>query len=330
MQRHDSTYVNAAPKWLSNVLGAVLFALVPVLASATEVKLVNYVAYTYAGGTADLKTDGVQNLDSEDSGPMRLELWAFAGAYDGVMSGTRLAVSPVPALGGGEITGKIDSGPVPYAQPADGVWYYSMLLTEFDTTTATNDSYATRYWIDFPDPVYIGVAPPPRRMPAIEFYHSGLDHYFVAASTQDIADLDAGVHAGWIRTGYQFVVWDAAAVDAVPVCRYYIPPGYGDSHFFSASAYECGIVPTMFPLLVKESDAAFYIALPDASTGACTIDEQPVFRLWNGRQDSNHRYTTSLAVKAAMIGLGYVAEGYGPDQVAMCAPKDLLYPTASH
>lgn len=312
-------------------LGVVLLALVPVFASATQVKLVNYVSYTYVDSTANLATDGVQNLDAENAtGPLRLELWAFAGTYDGAMTGTRLAVSPMAALAAGEQTGRIDSGPVPYAQPANGAWYYAMLLTEFDATASSNDGYATRNWINFPNPVYVGVAPLPHRISAIEFYHPGLDHYFMAASTQEIADLDAGVHPGWIRTGYQFVVWDAATVNAGPVCRYYIPPGYGDSHFFSASPYECSVVTTMFPLLVKESDAAFYIALPDPVTGACAIDEQPVFRLWNGRPDSNHRYTTSIALKVTMIGQGYVAGAYGPDQVAMCAPKDLMRPTVAY
>jgi hypothetical protein len=42
--------------------------------------------------------------------------------------------------------------------------------------------------------------------------------------------------------------------------------------------------------------------------------------LWNGRADSNHRYTVDPDVRAAMLSLGYVAEGYGPDGVAMCAP----------
>jgi hypothetical protein len=201
-----------------------------------------------------------------------------------------------------------------------------MLLTEFDAAQATNDGFALRNWINFPAAVYVGVAPPPRRKPAVEFYHAGLDHYFLAATTQDIADLDAGVHPGWQRTGELFLVWDAATFDAVAVCRFYIPPAFGDSHFFSASAQECSAIPTLFPWLVKESDAAFYIALPDAATGACGIDQQPVYRLWNGRSDSNHRYTTSAALKGTMIDRGYVAEGYGPDQVAMCAPKDLLYP----
>jgi hypothetical protein len=42
--------------------------------------------------------------------------------------------------------------------------------------------------------------------------------------------------------------------------------------------------------------------------------------LWNQRADSNHRYTTSTATKVQMLAQGYVAEGYGPDAVGMCAP----------
>jgi hypothetical protein len=44
-----------------------------------------------------------------------------------------------------------------------------------------------------------------------------------------------------------------------------------------------------------------------------------VYRLWNQRVDSNHRYTTDPAIKAQMIAKGYVAEGYGPDAIMMCA-----------
>ena len=123
-----------------------------------------------------------------------------------------------------------------------------------------------------------------------------------------------------MRTGYQFQVWNGPGGFTKPVCRYYIPPGYGDSHFFSAAPDECAIALVKFPWLIKETDAAFYIGLPDSVTGACAANEVPVYRLWNGRADSNHRYTTSTAVKALMLAAGYVAEGYGPDQVGMCAP----------
>jgi hypothetical protein len=46
-----------------------------------------------------------------------------------------------------------------------------------------------------------------------------------------------------------------------------------------------------------------------------------VYRLWNNRADTNHRYTSSTATRAEMRARGYLAEGYGPDAVAMCAPR---------
>ena len=69
-----------------------------------------------------------------------------------------------------------------------------------------------------------------------------------------------------------------------------------------------------------QTPSAFFIALPNLATGACPIATVPVFRLWNQRIDSNHRYTDDPAIKAAMVGLGFAPEGYGPDAVAMCAP----------
>jgi hypothetical protein len=46
----------------------------------------------------------------------------------------------------------------------------------------------------------------------------------------------------------------------------------------------------------------------------------PVYRVWNGRVDSNHRYTIDIAVRDAMVAAGGIAEGYGPNAVIMCAP----------
>jgi len=305
---------------LAATFAVILLALSPAAALATNVRLVNYVAYTYAGASADISTDGVQSLDLvNSSGPLRLELWAFSSPYVEGMDGYRLAKFEMEALDAGSLSGKIDSGTVPFTRPPDGVWYFAMLLTELVGVPPANDGYVARNAIDFAEPEYIGVLPPPDKLIAVEFYHAGFDHYFVAASPQEVIDLDTGVHPGWTRTGYSFTVWEGANVGTNPVCRYYIPPGYGDSHFFSAAPDECAIVLVKFPWLFKETDAAFYIALPDA-TGACAANQVAVYRLWNGRADSNHRYTTSTAVKAQMIAAGYVAEGYGPDQVDMCAP----------
>jgi hypothetical protein len=83
-------------------------------------------------------------------------------------------------------------------------------------------------------------------------------------------------------------------------------------------------VRTRFPDYHFEHEAAFYVALPDRVTGECPADGHPgwylapVYRLWNGRPDSNHRYTRDPAIRDAMRRRGYVSEGYGPEGVAMC------------
>jgi len=286
------------------------------------VRLFGFVGYSYSGRTADLQSDGVQNLNTRSaSNLLRLELWAFPSPYTTGASGYRLAVYQLDALDPSTTTGALDSGTLTYAPPPSGIWHFAMMLTEYTGADLADDGYVFRYWINFPEPEYIGVAPPPKIIGAIEFYHAGMDHYFVATSSQELSDLDLGVHPGWTRTGLAFGVWDSSAAGTSPVCRFYIPPGFGDSHFFSASTTECSQTSSKFPWLIEESIRAFYVALPDTTTGACANNGLPVYRLWNGRADSNHRYTTSAAIKSTMIANGYVAEGYGPNQVAMCSPE---------
>lgn len=154
----------------------------------------------------------------------------------------------------------------------------------------------------------------------VEFYNAAQDHYFVTSSAQEIADLDAGVHGGWRRTGLSFNAYDTDRAAANAVCRFYLPPSFGDSHFYSASAQECADTVDRFPGFVLESANVFRIGLPDAISGACLYGTMPVYRLWNARADTNHRYTTDRALWQHMRDVGWVAEGYGADQVIMCAP----------
>lgn len=153
----------------------------------------------------------------------------------------------------------------------------------------------------------------------IEYYNAALDHYFVSASPEEIAALDGGRFAGWRRTGLSFNAYLHGGHGASAVCRFYLPPGYGDSHFFSASPAECAAVRQRFPYLTYEAPDVFYIDLPDFVTGECTNGGTPVYRLWNQRADSNHRYTTSIAIRNEMLARGYYPEGYGPEAVAMCS-----------
>ena len=163
----------------------------------------------------------------------------------------------------------------------------------------------------------------------IEYYHAGLDHYFISSLQQEIDTLDTGRIAGWARTGQSFKVYPSQASGGPgvnPVCRFYIPPAHGNSHFFSASPAECNLLVQKtatdpnFSGYVFESPNVFFEALPDTATGACPGGTAPVYRLWNQRIDSNHRYTSAATIKAQMVAAGYVAEGYGPNAVIMCAP----------
>jgi hypothetical protein len=163
---------------------------------------------------------------------------------------------------------------------------------------------------------------------AVEFYHAVLDHFFVSSLAPDIDSLDTGRAVGWVRTNqtYKVMPIGSATPPAAfgPVCRFYIPPAKGDSHFFSASPAECADVlqrtttDPNYAGFVHETPSAYFAVLPDQVTGACPAGLQSLFRLWNQRVDSNHRYTVSTAIRTEMIGRGYAPEGYGPLGVAMC------------
>ena len=101
----------------------------------------------------------------------------------------------------------------------------------------------------------------------------------------------------------------------------YVPPALGDSHFsLRVPADECAQTHSRFPDFVAESPAVFHIALPDQATGACPAGTVPVYRLWNRRADTNHRYTSDRVAWQHMRDLGWVAEGYGSEQITMCSP----------
>lgn len=175
-----------------------------------------------------------------------------------------------------------------------------------------------------------------RPIPVYEYYNARTDHYFVTADSAEIALLESISTGEWQRRSNEaaFMAFDSAAValhvnsenpQAQPVCRYFIPPA---SHFLSASKAECDAVGAAFPAFVFETASAFHAWLPDHANGQCPMlrvkiggfEFMPVYRLWNALPDTNHRLTKSRAERAAMIEQGWVAEGYGPEGVAMCVP----------
>ncbi|MFO1314947.1 MAG: hypothetical protein U1F58_05040 [Burkholderiales bacterium] len=158
----------------------------------------------------------------------------------------------------------------------------------------------------------------------VEFHHAGFDHYFMTANPTEIAKLDDGTFKGWLRTGYGFkayAIGSSPGPATNPVCRYYGLPSAGlDSHFYSASAVECYQVYKLFGHAWQhESDNVFQIDLPDTLTGLCPVGTIAIYRVYNNKADVNHRYATSLVVRAQMEAAGWIREGYGPNATIMCA-----------
>lgn len=162
-----------------------------------------------------------------------------------------------------------------------------------------------------------------KRVSAIEYYYSHLDHYFITADTTEINALDSGVFPGWVRTGQTLGVVNASAVGAgfSPVCRFYGSPSAGlDSHFYSASPAECAAVLAKWPnAWILEAYNVFQSYLPDLTTGVCPVNLLSVYRLYNNRPDVNHRYTISLTIKQQMVAAGWIPEGYGASATVWCA-----------
>ena len=156
---------------------------------------------------------------------------------------------------------------------------------------------------------------------AVEFHHAGFDHYFVTHVAGEIALLDAGVAIrGWARTGQSFVVYSAAGSGTSPVCRFYIPPDKGDSHFYGRGTAECDATGAANPTFVNEDPQFFHVVLPAA--GVCPAGLVAVYRVFSNRPDANHRYTIDRALRDAMTARSppWLAEGDGDDLVVMCVP----------
>jgi hypothetical protein len=199
-------------------------------------------------------------------------------------------------------------------------WYYALALPPFAPAGAWRfeadlDGATTRT-------TFYVTTSLPSIATAVEYYHAGIDHYFVTADADEIAGLDAGAFGGvWHRTGQAFGVYTAPAAGLAPVCRFYSTSfAPQNSHFYTADPVECeGLKHN--PDWQYER-IAFHVPLPDAS-GACPTGTSPVYRMFNGGQGGapNHRFTTSYATRLAFApGKGWIQEGVPPTGAGMCAP----------
>ncbi|MEO8346337.1 MAG: S8 family peptidase [Betaproteobacteria bacterium] len=167
-----------------------------------------------------------------------------------------------------------------------------------------------------------GAKPPPNAFQVVEYYNASLDHYFITADPAEIAYIDSFFAGSLQRTGqyfFAYLVSFLAPPGTQPVCRFFAA-GLINSHFFSASAFECQFVLTHWPGTWRlETPSAFYIQVPDVQ-GNCPDGTLPVYRFFNNRNDANHRYTVDLSVRRAMLNRGWVPEGIDGSIAAFCTP----------
>jgi len=172
---------------------------------------------------------------------------------------------------------------------------------------------------------------------AVEYFHAGLDRYFITADLREIGALDNNLIRGWSRTGEDFPVFPADGIpgDSGPVCRLYGLPEAGlDSHFYSIDPDECAVVlerwPSSWTLEASVVFGAGYafgsgVDESDAQIHHCDLG-RPLFRLYSNGAGSDHRYTTSPQIRDAMIAEGWIAEGQyrAADGIpfAMCIPTE--------
>jgi len=209
------------------------------------------------------------------------------------------------------------------ATGTERAFYYDGALHDLTAITAGLAGTVLDAALDINDAGQIAVAGfrlDPVQVIAVEFYHAAYDHYFVTIAPAEIAALDTGAISGWTRTGLSFAVFPLGTAGASNVCRFWSGPTFvtKSSHFYTPYPWECEEVKGNRDWQFEGE--VFALELPYVA-GTCPTGRSPLYRLYNdGKGDApNHRYTTSLAVRATMLAQGWIAEGAGIGVIG-CVP----------
>jgi len=158
---------------------------------------------------------------------------------------------------------------------------------------------------------------------AVEYYYGPWNHYFMTSLSTEIAALDAGVFPGWQRTGESFAVYPDGTAQTRSMCRFFSGQSFApkSSHFYTPYQLECSYVQRQWFLAWGFEGNVTPAQLAD-TFGNCPVGARPLYRLYNNGQGGapNHRYTTSLTTRAAMISQGWIPEGAGTIGVIACVP----------
>lgn len=161
------------------------------------------------------------------------------------------------------------------------------------------------------------------KVQAVEYYHTGFDHYFITAIAAEIAALDSGTFPGWQRTGLSFNVYatSGAPAGAATVYRFFSTSfAPKSSHFYTANPAEHDAL--LHNPNWQVEGPVFAVVMPTAG-GTCPAGTLPVYRLYNNGQGAapNHRFTTDMTVRDSMLAQkAWIPEGAGVG-VGMCSPQ---------
>ncbi|MGH7485588.1 MAG: hypothetical protein ACREMY_08300 [bacterium] len=222
--------------------------------------------------------------------------YAIADPTSSIATGLILSEGSLGPLAQGQYsvtatTGTYDSVTGTLAHLCGGPWYATLVVSSQPAPTQTGE--------------------------VVEFRNASLDRYFITQNLQEIAALDSGQIKGWSRTGLHFSAYLPGLSDGrgVPITRVYRASSIG--HLFTFIYFESEYA--VGPDWQVESLDAFEIPVPSVLSGECAGGTMPVYRLWDGRSDADHRYTTDRGVRDETIHAGFIAEGFGPDSVFFCA-----------
>jgi hypothetical protein len=151
----------------------------------------------------------------------------------------------------------------------------------------------------------------------VEYYHAGIDRYFITGIPGEQAALDSAPQFGLVRTGMRFSAKDAFVTEdgLSPVCRFYSAPAKGgsNSHFFAQ-----GDTCLWGRLWTSLQPEGFDFSVVPPVNGVCPVSApHAVTRLFNNRgatNNGNHRYIVSNTTKQRMLARGWLDEG-----VVFCA-----------
>jgi len=229
----------------------------------------------------------------------------------------KILVDPLPP--GGHFPLK-DLSPPLLCVP-DGVYYANVVVFEQEADCAgpgghcPDDFRESGSAVEVSKDSYAPYGNPDPKAAAVEYFHSGMGHYFVAAQQDEVDALDQG-HFGpeWSRTGETWSVWTDGQ-QLLDVCRSFTiafaPLG---SHFYTANAAECELVKHD-PVWIYEKPAFKVAALKE--DGSCK-NGIFLFRPFDSGTSGapNHRYATSQIIRDRMI-----AKGFSPENDnAVCVP----------